>query len=158
MLFDVWDNIIYQGNKMDAVELDFVTKPKNMYFNIGNSLEDSKKLVPTIYGIDYDEKIQRGDVRKVVILPKVAYKKNSAELVDKMYFRLYIKDGEREINVIPFEKVNRSFVENYYVIDTSMLIPERYHVDVKFYYNQEMIIHHDVLSFKIVQNLDNKYS
>lgn len=158
MLYDTWDNIIYHGNKLEPVELDFVVKNKNVYFNVGNSLEPTKKLIPTIYGIDFDEKIERGDLRKLVILPKVAYKKNSAELVDKMFIRVYIKDGEREINVIPYENVNRSFSENYYMIDTKMLIPERYYVDVKLKYNQEVIIHHNVLSFKIVQNLNNKYA
>lgn len=158
MLYDTWDNIIYKGNKLEPVELDFVVKNSNIYFNIGNSLEPTKKLIPTIYGINFDEKIERGDLRKLVILPKVAYQKNSAELVDKMFIRIYIKDGEREINVIPYENVNRSFNENYYILDTKILIPERYYVDVKLKYNQEVIIHHNVLNFKIVQNLDNKYA
>ena len=157
MLFDVWDNIIYQGEFLDAVELDFVTKSNTMYFNIGSSLEESTKLVPTISGIKYDEKIQRGDIRKVIIQPLVEYKKNTAELVDNMYARLYIKDGEREIDIMPFECVNRTFLENYFVIDTNMLIPQKYYIDVKFHYNQEVIIHHNILSFKITENLNNKY-
>ena len=74
-----------------------------------------------------------------------------------MYARLYIKDGEREIDVIPFELVNKTFMENYFIIDTEMLIPEKYYIDVKIKYNQEMIIHHNVLNFKIVENLNNKY-
>jgi hypothetical protein len=158
MHFDTWGNIQYQGTKLDDVELDFTTKDGNMYFNVGNSLEPSKRLVPTVYGIQHDEEIQRGDIRKVVINPRVEYKRNSSELVDKMYFRLYVKDGEREIDVIPFQKVNRTFLENYITIDTEMLIPNKYYMDVKLLYNQEMIVHHNVLSFKITQNLDNKYA
>jgi hypothetical protein len=158
MLYDTWSNIKYQGTALEDVELDFVTKPTNLFFNIGNSLEDSKRLVPTIYGIKQDEQIQRGDIRKVVINPRVEYKRNSSQLVDKMYARVYIKDGERELDVIPFEKVNRTFLENYFTIDTEMLIPNKYYIDVKMLYNQELIVHHNVLSFKITQNLDNKYA
>ena len=158
MLYDVWDNLVYQGEKLDAIELDFVTKDSNSFFNIGNSIESSTKLVPSIYGINESEKIFRGDVRKVCIAARVEYSKNTAELVDEMYFRLYIKDGQREIDVIPYEKVNKSYLENYVLVDTSMLIPQKYYIDVKFKYNQEMIMHHNVLSFFVVDNLNNKYA
>jgi hypothetical protein len=157
MLYDVWDNIIYQGQKLEPIELDFVTKQSSLFFNIGNKLGTYNKLIPSLSGIKYDEKIQRGDVRKVIITPLIEYNKNSAELINSMYARLYIKDGEREIDVIPFELVNKTFMENYFIIDTEMLIPEKYYIDVKIKYNQEMIIHHNVLNFKIVENLNNKY-
>lgn len=158
MLFDTWGNILYQGVRYDDIELDFVLKSNSIFFNVGNSIEESNKLVPTIYGIKENEKIQRGDVRKLVIKPLVEYGKNIAELVDNMEIRLYIKDGTRELDIIPFDKVNKSFVENYYQIDTNMLIPNRYYVDVKFKYNLEMITHHNVLSFDITDNLNNKYN
>ena len=158
MLYDTWGNIIYQGEKLDDIELEFVVKSNNIYFNIGNSLEESTKLIPTLYGIQSDEKIKRGDLRKVVVNPKVAYRKNLSELVDKMEYRLYVKDGEREIEIIPYEMVNKTFLENYFLIDTEMLIPNKYYIDVKLKYNMEMIIHHNVLSFNIVDDLNNKYS
>ncbi len=158
MLYDVWGNIIYQGVKYDDIELDFTLKSNSLFFNVGNSIEVSNKLIPTIYGIKENEEIQRGDVRKLVIKPLVEYSKNMAELVDKMELRLYVKDGEKEIDVIPFDNVNKSFLENYYIIDTNILIPNRYYVDVKFRYNLEKIIHHNVLSFKITENLNNKYN
>ena len=158
MFYDTWDNIIYQGEKLEPVELDFVTKSNTNFFNIGNSLEESVKLTPSIYGIQSDERIKRGDVRKVVINPRVTYKKNLSELVDKMEYRLYVKDGEREIDVIPYEMVNKTFLENFFLIDTEMLIPNRYYIDIKFRYNMEMIMHHNVLSFDIVDDLNNKYN
>lgn len=158
MLYDTWDNLIYKGERLGEIELDFVTKKDNLFFNIGNSLESGNKVIPNISGIKYDEKIPRGDVRKVIIIPRVEYKRNSAEVIDEMYARVYIKDGEREIDIIPFEKVNRTFTESYMLVDTGMLIPEKYYIDVKIKSRQEVIIHHNVLSFKIVQNLNNKYA
>lgn len=158
MLYDVWGSLVYQGEKLDDIELDFVTKDNVSYFNIGNSIETSNKLVPALYGISFDEKIKRGDVRKVGISARVEYSKNTSELVDEMYYRLYIKDGQREIDVIPYEKVNKTFMENYFLIDTDMLIPQKYYVDIKFKYNQEMIMHHNVLSFFVTDDLKNKYN
>ncbi len=158
MFYDVWDNLIYHGEKLEPVELDFVTKDSSLYFNIGNSLERNNRLIPIIYGIKSDEHIKRGDLRKVVVIPKIEYQRNSAELVDNMFARVYIKDGEREIDIMPYEKVNKSFIENYFIIDTNILIPEKYYIDIKILYNNEMIIHHNVISFNIVQSLNNKYA
>ena len=157
MLYDVWGNIIYQGTKYDDIELDFVLKSHSIFFNVGNTIESGNKLIPTVYGIKENERIQRGDVRKLVIKPIVEYGKNLCELVDDMEIRLYIKDGTRELDVIKFDKVNKTFNENYYVIDTNMLLPQRYYVDIKFNYNLEMITHHNVLCFEITDNLNNKY-
>jgi hypothetical protein len=75
-----------------------------------------------------------------------------------MDIRLYVKDGTREIDVIEWDKVNKAFIENYYIIDTSILIPQRYFVDIRIKYGMNMIIHHDVLSFDIVDLLNNKYA
>lgn len=158
MLYDVWGNIKYQGEVLDDVELDFVVKNSSLHFNIGNALETSQKLIPIIYGIKEREQIKRGDVRRVVIDPRVEYKKNTSELVDKMEARVYIKDGTRELDVMSFHRVNKTFSDNYFLIDTNILIPQRYYIDVKLYYNQEMIIHHNVLSFDIINDLNNKYN
>lgn len=158
MLYDIWGNLKYQGVLLDDVELDFVLKGNNIFFNIGNTIEQSTTLIPTISGINHNEDIKRGDVRKIVIIPKVEYGKNIAELVNNMEWRLYIKDGTREIDVIPYEKVNKTLAENFVQLDTSMLFPQEYHIDIKFNYNLEMIMHHDVLKFKIIDDLNNKYS
>ena len=57
MLFDVWGNIVYQGVKYDDIELDFVLKSNSIFFNVGSSIENNNKLVPTVYGIKENEKI-----------------------------------------------------------------------------------------------------
>ena len=159
MLYDTWDGIVYQGTNLDAVELDFTLKATPNYFNIGNSLEaDNITYSPTIYGIKEKEQIKRGDIRKLVINGKPSYTHNTYELLDSMDFRLYIKDGTREIDVIEWDRVNKAFSNNYYVIDTNMLIPQRYFVDIRIKYGMNSIIHHDVLSFDIVDDLNNKYA
>lgn len=158
MYYDTWGNIKYDGVELDDVELDFVTKSNKIFFNIGDKLNDSEHYTPTISGIRENERIKRGDLRKLIITNRVNYTKDSASIVDDMEWRLFIKDGTREVDVFGFEKVNKSFLENYVLIDTSILIPQKYYIDVKYNYNLEVIEHHEVLSFTITDDLNNKYN
>ena len=158
MFYDTWTNISYQGSVLDDVEMDFTVKQSANFFNIGNSSSvGNVTFSPSISGIQEKEQIFRGDVRKLVIKAKPSYSTNTVQLVDDISIRLYVMDGEREIDVIEWDGVNRSFTENYYLIDTNMLIPQTYHVDVRIKYGMNSIIHHDVLKFNIVSSLNNKY-
>lgn len=159
MLYDIWDDICYQGTKLNAVELDFTLKQTSNFFNIGNSLNATNiSFTPSISGIQQKEQIKRADVRKLIISAKPNYTTNTTQLIDNIDIRLYVKDGTSEIDVISWDKVNKSFSENFYMIDTNILIPQRYYVDVRITYGMNSIVHHDVLSFDIVNNLDNKYA
>ena len=157
MFYDTWSNIIYKGNTFNDVELDFTTKNPKTYFNIGSSITESQNFTPALSGIKANEKIKRGDIRKVVIVAKVDFKKADASLIDGMQWRLYTKDGERELDIIPFEYVNKTNNENYVIVNTNMLIPQNYYIDIKVNYGMQSIIHHDSLHFTIVDDLNNKY-
>ena len=109
-------------------------------------------------GIKEKEQIKRGDVRKLIISAKPNYTTNTVQLVDSLDIRVYIKDGTREIDVIEWDGIHKAFSENFYLIDTNILIPQRYFVDVRIMYGLNTIIHHDVLSFDIVDDLNNKYA
>lgn len=159
MLYDIWTNISYQGTLLDDVELDFTLKSTPNFFNIGNSLEVSNvTFSPTISGIKEKEQIKRGDVRKLIIAARPTYTTNTIQLVDNLDIRLYVRDGTREIDVIEWDGINKAFSENFYLIDTNILIPQRYYVDIRIRYGMNSIIHHDVLSFDIVDDLNNKYA
>jgi hypothetical protein len=159
MLYDTWGNISYQGTKLDDVELDFVLKDTPNFFNIGNSLSVANTtFTPSITGIKEKEQIKRGDVRKMIISAKPNYTVNTTQLVDNIDIRLYVKDGTREIDVIEWDTINKAFSENFYILDTNILIPQRYYVDIRITYGMNSIIHHDVLLFDIVDDLNNKYA
>ena len=158
MLYDTWDNIIYGGSKLDPVELDFTLKNVNMFFNIGNKLENNNRFIPNVSGINDSESIKRGDVRKLIINARVQYTTQEYQLINGMETRLYVMDGNRELDVFPWEPVNKTFLENYVIIDTNILIPQRYYLDVKIKYGMEEIIHHDVLHFDIVNDIGNRYA
>lgn len=158
MLFDTWSNIKYQGSTISDVELDFTLKNTNMFFNIGNKLEVTERFTPNISGINDSEDIKRGDIRKLKIAARVQFTSKDYELISGIETRLYVRDGTRELDVFPWEPVNKTFLENYTMIDTNILIPQKYYVDVKIKYGMEEIIHHDVLHFNIVDDINNKYA
>lgn len=159
MLYDIWSNIKYNNHTYDDVELEFVTKSNTSWLNIGSNIERVDNFIPTIYGINENENIYRkGEIRKVTVLARVPYTNNKAQLIDEMYYRIYVLDGEKEINVYPFQKVNKSFNENYFIIDCDQLIPQKYYIDIRIKYNNEMRNYKNILSFNIVSSKDNLYN
>jgi hypothetical protein len=159
MLYDTWNGLVYKGVELDAVELDFTLKDTPNFFNIGNSMEaDNITYNPMVSGIKEKEQIKRGDIRKLIINGRPSYTYNTYELLDSMDIRVYVKDGTREIDVIEWDRINKAFTNNYYVIDTNILIPNRYYVDIRIKYGMNSIVHHDVLSFDIVDDLNNRYA
>jgi len=158
MLYDTWDGLSYQGVELEPSELDFVLKDTPNFFNIGNSLETSDvTFTPSIGGIKENEEILRGDVRKLSILTVETYSTNTIRLIDEIYIRLYVKDGISEIDVISWDKVNKTFYDNFYLLDTSILIPQKYYVDIKVKYGMNSMTYSNILSFKIANDVKDKY-
>ena len=157
MLYDRWDGLVYHGEELSPVELDFTTKSAYSYFNLGTSMPEQNAFTPSVYGIKDNEEIKRGDIRKICFLINKSYAKDVAVMIDEIEARLYIKDGTAQCDVIPYHKVNRAFVDNFIMLDTSILIPETYYIDVKIKYGMEEIEHHDVMHFKIVDDTNNRF-
>ena len=157
MMYDTWGNLKYNGVQLDDVEMDFIIQSSNAFFQLGNGKENEIKFVPLISGIKYDEKILRGDKRKLIVTSKNEYSRNKVSVVKGLEYRLFIKDGQDEITVIDYQNVNQSYSENYFILDTSMLIPQRYYIDVKYSYGSEEIYHNEILSFEIINDKTKKY-
>lgn len=156
MIYDVWDGLAYNGISLPSVELYTTIQPYTSFFNIGTSVPSITEFTPSIGGINDREQIKRGDVRKIVVSPRPNYTQNTAQLIDGMEIRIYIKDGVSEFDVVSWDKVEKTYLENYYVLDTSILPPQRYYVDVRIPYGMDCITHHDVLHFDIVNDITNK--
>lgn len=157
MFYDTWTNIFFKGKKLKDVELDFVTKSNTDYFQFESDIALPKKYIPSIKGIRYDEKIKRGDIRKVIVEARVPYTTNELEVIDGMEYRLFIKDGVRELDVIQYEPINKSMNYNYFLINTNDLLPQRYYLDIKLTSNLEVKHFRSILSFDIVNDITEKY-
>jgi hypothetical protein len=158
MLYDTWGGITYHRKDFKPVELEFTTKQVSSFFNIGSSVEEAQGFTTTTYGINEGEKIKRGDARKVCFIFKKDYERNVGLHVDYVDVRLYVMDGTSQVEVFPYLRTERTANEVYFMIDTSILLPSIYHMDVKVKNGMEMIEHHNILSFEIIGEENNKYA
>lgn len=153
MYYDTWSGIVYNNKSFPDVELEFVVKSSAEYFNFGNSRYENEKYIPSVYGIKIGERINRGDIRKVIVNPRVEYTTNVVDNITGMEYRIYVKEGNKEITVIDFQPINRSINSNFFLIDTLSLLPNTYYADIKISRNDEEITYKNKLEFQIINEL-----
>lgn len=159
MLYDVWSNIKYKGKSFPNVELEFVTKSSNDYYQFGiPSSKQETELIPTLYGIKYKEVIKRGDIRKINVDCRIPYTTDQDRNNNYIEYRLYILSGEKQIDVIYWQKVEKGYNENYFFINTNELLPSRYYIDIRINVNMELFNYQKVLEFDIADNITEYYN
>lgn len=163
MHYDTWSNLSYNGKALKDVEMDFVTKDAfslgDGYYEFGDAGEyNPKSYVPNVKGILFGEKMRRGDVRKVIVEARVPYTTNEMEVISEgMYYRLYVKDGVDEVDVICWDTIEQTAFYNYFLIDTSELLPQKYFLDIKMESDLEVKHFREVLTFDIVSDVTERY-
>ena len=159
MLYDIWSNIKYKGKTFSDVELEFVTKLSNDYYQFGiPSSKQETELIPTLYGIKYKETIKRGDIRKINVDCRIPYTTDQDRNNNYIEYRLYILSGEKQIDVIDWQKVEKGYNENYFFINTNELLPSRYYIDIRINVNIELFNYQKVLEFDIADNITEYYN
>ena len=159
MLYDTWSNIKYKGRTFNDVELDFVTKLPNDYFQLGlPSGNKQTEIIPTLYGIKYKEKIKLVERRNINVDCRIPYTTNQDRSNTSMEYRLYILSGEKQIDVIDWQKIERGFNENFFFINTDELLPSRYYIDIRININLELYNYRNILEFDIEDNITEYYN
>lgn len=156
MYYDKWSNLALNGEKIDDVEMEFYVNPRSRKLSIGSNSDIRKNIVPTFFGINDEESINIGDVREIGVDFVTKYETNKKVLIDSGEYRLYVKDGDREIDVIEYQPIEKCFLNNFFVIYTDELIPNKYFVDVKIKLGRETKIYKEAFRFKIVNNVTNR--
>jgi hypothetical protein len=151
---DLWCNIMINGVSRPDVELDFVLADAGSYYNIGNSDTMPQEYGFSIHGIKMEEKIIRGDIRKVLVSARIPYTVNQKSIIDNLQYRLYVKEGRNELTVIDYEDVERAFTNNYFLLDTASLIPNTYYLDLKVESNYQVTTIKDAVNFDIVGQVE----
>ena len=152
---DTWGDININGINRPDVTLDFEIKSDDTYYNFGDSESLPIEYEVSLSGIKRDEKIKRGDKRKVFVNARLPYTINQSSVIDGLQYRLWIREGTTQVNVIDWEDVNRSFLKNYFVLDTSWLIPNEYYIDIKLTSNELVKTYTTKLKFSVVNQVDN---
>jgi len=154
MFNDVWSGITINGISRPNISLDFALKSDLEYYNIGDSSSLPKKVAVSVSGIQNNEKIKRGDIRKVIVSARIPYTVEQTQLIDDIKYRLYVTEGKPEFTVIDFQPVEMTNNQYYFLLDTDSLIPNTYYLDVLVTSNQEVTTLKGVLQFDIVSQVE----
>jgi len=147
---DTWTGLTINGVNRTNVTLDFEIKDDEEFFDLGTNISEPLEYYMSVSGIKREEKIKRGDIRKVFVSARKPFTTNEIDVIDGLQYRLYVKEGNIEVNVIDWMDINRTFDTNYFLLDTSWMIPNIYHLDVKLSSGQEVRTYSDTLKFEIV--------
>lgn len=155
IFFDYWVKV-----ELDEFDVEFETPITDMQFELKDNSEffkagyddvTPKQYKMNIRGVNHNERIKAGDIRKVYVNAVVPYTVNHKEVLDKIEYRIYVKEGNLEHTVIGYEPVERTFQNNYFLLDTASLLPNVYYLDIKFYSNQEARSTKEVIKFEILK-------
>lgn len=156
ILEDVWSNIKYDGEELDDISMEFVTLPSNSFFSIGKNVPEAHKTSLIVNGIRNDEKLNKGEIREVSVEFLKPYTNEKEYINGKAYYRVYVMDGSKEVDVIEWDAINMCGDYNYFLIKTGELLPQDYRVDIKVENGRESIFYKSELMFKIVNNATNR--
>ena len=155
--YDVWSNLSLDGEPINDIEQEFVVNPMHNFMSVGSKSAMADRTVPQVAGINDAEELERGEIREVVVDFRKEYTTNRKKLLDAAEWRLYIKDANRELDVIDYQPVERAFLNNFFVIHTEDLIPNDYYVDIRVHNGRETRYYKKVLRFRVVSNVTNRY-
>ena len=145
---DVWSNILINGLFQTPITNEFIINDNG--YTIGTTVIEPKVYGYSVSGIREDEKIKNGDKRKIYVSAREPYTTNKSALVNNIQYRLYVREGNTQVEVIPWTMINMSFTDNYFLLDTSWMIPNEYHLDIKSTSNQQVDTYSKVIKFQIV--------
>lgn len=154
---DTWSKIVLNGVEMENVEMDFNVFPTKRKFQIGSSPDLRKDFVPSIYGINNDEDVSRGEIREVTVDFRIKYMTETKALIDSAEYRLYVMDGSREYDVLDYQPVEKGFLYNFFIVYTEDLIPNEYFIDIRVRMGREVKYYKKALRFKVLSNVSERY-
>ena len=155
--YDIWSNLSLNGEPITDIEQEFVVNPMSNFFSISSKSAMPDRTVPQISGINDAEELARGEVREVIVDFRKEYTTNRKELLDDAEWRLYVKDANRDLDVIDYQPVERAFLNNFFIINTEDLIPNDYYVDIRVKSGRETRYYKKVLRFRVVSNVTERY-
>jgi hypothetical protein len=147
---DVWKDININGVSRPDISLEFSLFNDDSYYNLGTNEYLPTNYVFTVYGVKRDERVKRGDIRKMIVSSRVPYNISQTEIINDLYYRLYIKEGNAEITIIDWDPINKAFNHNFFLLDTSWMIPNTYYLDIKVVNNRQTTVSKDVMKFLVV--------
>jgi hypothetical protein len=146
--FDKWKNLNIDGVSLSDVTQRFVPKPYTSLYTIGENPKELERYAIQFFGVKQNEKIIRGENRKVVITFK-SINISKPILFDEVFYRMYIKEGRTNVIVHDWTQIDTTN-ENSFTLDTSIYIPREYFIEIKGKTHSEEIFYENEIKFEIV--------
>lgn len=146
--YDVWKNLSLDDVTISNVSQKFVPKPYSSKFSVGENQKDLERYSVQFFGVKLNEKIKRGELRKITVsfrsldVPKT-------QLFEEVYYRIYVKEGKTNVNVFDWTQLDVTN-ENSFMLDTAILIPREYFLEIKGKTHNEYIYYNNDIKFEIV--------
>lgn len=157
ILYDTWTNLKLNGELLNDVEMEFVVLPMDNKVSFGHLSKNTNKIIPQLSGINDKERIKIGNTYEVFVdfIEEYSYGKKMIPLSSE--YRIYIKENDREIDVYEYQPIETRGTSNSFIINSSEMVPNNYHIDIKIKQGRNISIHENVLEFTITNNITNYY-
>ena len=146
--YDKWCNLKINQKSLSCVTQKFIPKPFASFFDIGINQTELNRYAIQFFGVSLNEKIKRGTKRKIVTTFK-SINSTKSELLNEVYYRIYVKEGKTQVNVFDWTKMDRTN-ENSFILDTDFMIPREYWIEIKGRIFSEDIFYRDEIKFEII--------
>jgi hypothetical protein len=146
--YDNWKNISIDGVSLSDVKQKFIPKPLTTQYTIGDNPTELNRYAIQYFGINQNEKVKRGELRKIVVSFK-SINDPKTVLFDEVYYRMFIKEGRVDVMVHDWTQIDKTN-ENSFVLDTSYLIPREYYLEIKGKTHSEEIFYNNYIKFEIL--------
>jgi hypothetical protein len=147
---DKWYNLSLNGFSLNPILNDFTLYPLKNSLQIGTVSQEPKLYGFDYYGIKQDEKIFNTDIRKVGVVIKQAYTTNKLLQKVEALYRVYVREGQTEVQVQDWTQINRTPNEYYFIFDTRDKIPNEYYIDIQVKSTNEINTYKKQIKFQIV--------
>lgn len=147
---DVWDGLVLNGVPLPSISNEFILYPYTSAIQIGTESKEHDVYGFDFWGIKQDEKILNTDLRKVSISIKRPFTSHQQLQKIDAFYRVYVREGQTEVQVEDWTKLNKTSNEYYLMFDTRDKIPNEYYIDMKVIMGGQIDTYKRTLKFQIV--------
>jgi len=144
---DIWSGITIDGIAWPETELNFTIQPATNGYLLGDSPFKPEQYSYNIYGLSHNETLNSDDKRKVFVEVKKKFNKNIPIVLDQVYYRIHIRQGNNEIEIIPYTKLYRDSYNNFFILDSSWFLPGIYYISIMYKSANEIRYNKDIIKF-----------
>ena len=146
--YDKWKNLTIDGVQISDVIQKFVPKPFTNGYTFGTNPTDTNKFTLQFSGIKQNEKIKRGELKKIVINLR-SISQLRTDLYEDVYYRIFVKEGKTNVIIYDWTQFDLTN-ENSFYLDTSYMIPREYFMEFKTKTHTEEIFYDEYVKFEII--------